>query len=81
MLLIGTTNLDAQQRVIWNIGAIAPSNHPRALDTVRRLLFASAAIPGAFPPTMIEVTLNGATYQEMHVDGAAFTRHFFTPPR
>src|SRR3954449_8983501 len=60
LLLIGTTNLDAQQRVIWNIGAIAASNHPRALDTVRRLLLASAAIPGAFPPTMIEVTLNGA---------------------
>src|SRR3954447_2510203 len=79
LLLIGTTNLDAQQRVIWNIGAIAASNHPRALDTVRRLLLASAAIPGAFPPTMIEVTLNGATYQEMHVDGAAFTQAFLYP--
>jgi len=79
LLLIGTTNLDARQRVIWNIGAIAASNHPRALDTVRRLLLASAAIPGAFPPTMIEVTLNGATYQEMHVDGAAFTQAFLYP--
>ena len=26
LLLIGTTNLDARQRVIWNIGAIAASN-------------------------------------------------------
>src|SRR3954466_5396720 len=81
LLLIGTTNLDAQQRVIWNIGAIAASNHTRALDTVRRLLLASAAIPGAFPPTMIEVTLEGAKYQEMHVDGAAFTQAFLYPPR
>jgi len=79
LLLIGTTNLDARQRVIWNIGAIAASNHPRALDTVRRILLASSAIPGAFPPTMIEVTLNGATYQEMHVDGAAFTQAFLYP--
>ena len=79
LLLIGTTNLDARQRVIWNIGAIAASNHPRALDTVRRLLLASAAIPGAFPPTMVEVTLNGAKYQEMHVDGGAFTQAFLYP--
>src|SRR4051794_29670309 len=79
LLLIGTTNLDARERVIWNIGAIAASNHPRAPDTVRRLLLASAAIPGAFPPSMIEVTLDGAKYQEMHVDGAAFAQVFLYP--
>ena len=56
LLLIGTTDLDAQQPVIWNIGAIAASDHPRALDTIRRVLLASAAIPGAFPPTMFDVT-------------------------
>ena len=33
LLLIATTNLDAQMPVIWNIGAIAGSGHPRALDT------------------------------------------------
>src|SRR4051794_4635052 len=79
LLLIGTTNLDARERVIWNIGAIAASNHPRAPDTIRRLMLASAAIPGAFPPSMIEVTLDGAKYQEMHVDGAAFTQAFLYP--
>src|SRR3954452_24105491 len=79
LLLIGTTNLDARERVIWNIGAIAASNHPRAPDTVHRLLLASAAIPGAFPPSMIEVILDGAKYQEMHVDGAAFTQAFLYP--
>ena len=35
LLLIGASNLDAQMPVIWNIGAIARSGHPRALDTVR----------------------------------------------
>ena len=49
------------------------------IDTVRRILLASAAVPGAFPPTMIEVTLNGAKYQEMHVDGGAFTQAFLNP--
>jgi hypothetical protein len=65
--------------VIWNIGAIAKSGPPRALDTIRRILLASAAIPGAFPPTMFDVTLDGITYQEMHVDGGAFAQAFLYP--
>ena len=79
LLLIGTSDLDAQQPVIWNIGAIAKSGHPRALDTIRRILLASAAIPGAFPPTMFDVTLDGKPYQEMHVDGGAFAQAFLYP--
>ena len=79
LLLIGTSDMDAQVPVAWNIGAIAASGHPNALDLVRRLLLASAAIPGAFPPVMIDVTLDGNTYQEMHVDGGAFTQLFLYP--
>jgi predicted acylesterase/phospholipase RssA len=79
LLLIASSNLDAQQPVIWNIGAIAKSGHPKALDTIRRILLASAAIPGAFPPTMFDVTLNGQAYQEMHVDGGAFAQAFLYP--
>jgi len=79
LLLIGSTDLDAQQPVIWNVGAIAASGHPRALDTIRRLLLASAAIPAAFPPSMIDVTLDGKPYQEMHVDGGAFAQAFLYP--
>jgi predicted acylesterase/phospholipase RssA len=79
LLLIGTSDLDAQTPVIWNIGAIAKSGHPRALDTIRRILLASAAIPGAFPPTLFDVTLDGVAYQEMHVDGGAFAQAFLYP--
>ncbi|MFO0157308.1 MAG: patatin-like phospholipase family protein [Alphaproteobacteria bacterium] len=79
LLLVGTSDMDAQLPVAWNIGAIAASGHPKALDLVRRLLLASAAIPGAFPPVMIDVTLDGKTYQEMHVDGGAFTQLFLYP--
>lgn len=79
LLLIGTTELDAQLGVIWNVGAIAKSGHPRALDTVRHVLLASAAVPGAFPPTMIDVTVDGKTHQEMHVDGGAFAQTFLYP--
>jgi Patatin-like phospholipase len=80
LLLVGSTDLDAQMPVIWNIGAIAASGHPRALDTIRRILLASAAIPGAFPPVMFDVTLDGRPYQEMHVDGGAFAQAFLYPP-
>ena len=80
MLLIGTANLDAQQPVIWNIGAIAKSGHPKAPDTIRRILLASAAVPGAFPPTMFNVMVNGQPFQEMHVDGGAFAQAFLYPP-
>ena len=79
LLLIASTNLDAQQPVIWNIGAIAASDHPKALDLIRRLLLASSAIPGAFPPTMIDVTVDGKPFQEMHVDGGAFAQTFLYP--
>ena len=79
LLLIATTDLDSQQPVIWNIGAIAGSGHPRALETIHRILLASAAIPAAFPPTMFDVTLDGKAYQEMHVDGGAFAQAFLYP--
>ena len=67
--------------MIWNIGAIAASGHPAAPDLVRRILLASAAIPGAFPPVMFDVTLDGERHQEMHVDGGAFAQAFLYPPR
>ena len=79
LLLVASTNIDAQVPVIWNIGAIAKSGHPKAADTIRRVLLASAAIPGAFPPSMIEVTMDGKTYHEMHVDGGAVAQTFLYP--
>ena len=56
LLLIGTTNLESQRPIIWNIGAIAESGHPQALELVREIILASASIPGAFPPVNISVT-------------------------
>jgi predicted acylesterase/phospholipase RssA len=80
VLLIGTTNIDARRPVIWNIGKIAASGSPQALELVRNLLVASAAIPGAFPPMMIDVEVDGTRYQEMHVDGGASAQVFVYPP-
>jgi len=80
ILLIGTTNLDLRRGVIWNIGKIAASGDPGALELVRTILVASAAIPGAFPPVMFDVTVDGQPYQEMHVDGGASAQVFVYPP-
>jgi hypothetical protein len=79
LLLIGTTNLDQGRPVIWNIGAIAESKHPGARDLILKVLLASAAIPGVFPPVMFDVELNGVPHQEMHVDGGAMAQAFLYP--
>lgn len=78
-LLIGTTNMDAGRSVIWNMGAIAASDAPGALDLFHDVLLASASIPVAFPPVMIEVEANGERYDEMHLDGGATTQVFWYP--
>jgi len=80
LLMIGTTNIDAQRPVIWNIGAIAASGRPGALDLVRKILRASSAVPGAFQPVLIDVEVNGRKYQELHVDGGAIAQLFLYPP-
>ena len=69
MLMIATTNLDAQRTMIWNMGAIAASNSPDRLSLFRTVLAASVSIPGVFAPTFIDVVANGEHYSEMHVDG------------
>lgn len=78
-LLIGTTNLDAERPVIWDMGQIAVSGGPEAVALFRKVLLSSAAIPAVFPPGFVKVAANGAVYEEMHVDGGA-TREVFLVP-
>ena len=78
-LFIGTTNLDAGRPVMWNIGAIANSSDPRAPDLIHKVLLASASIPGAFPPVLINVEAEGKVYDELHVDGGTTTQVFLYP--
>ena len=80
LLLVGTTDLDARRGIIWNLTRIAASRDPKALELFRTLMVASAAIPGAFPPSMIDVEVGGRPYQEMHVDGGATAQVFIYPP-
>jgi predicted acylesterase/phospholipase RssA len=72
VLLIGTTNLDANRPVVWNIGEIAASGHPEARRLIHDVIQASSAIPAAFPPVLVPVeTADGRRHDEMHVDGGA----------
>jgi len=80
MLLMATTNLDSRQAVIWNMTKIAASGKPEALKLFHKIMLASAAIPGAFPPAMIDVEAGGKRYHEMHVDGGAMAQVFVYPP-
>ncbi|MBL8548560.1 MAG: patatin-like phospholipase family protein [Hyphomonadaceae bacterium] len=79
MLLVATTNLDREETVIWDMGAIAAQGGLRGRRLFRDVLIASASVPGVFPPVMIEVEDGGQTFAEMHVDGGASTPFFIGP--
>ena len=51
------------------MGEIAASGDPKALDLFRSIMIASAAIPGAFLPVLMDVAVDGRDYQEMPVGG------------
>ena len=61
------------------MGKIATYGGPKALDLFVKILVASTSIPGAFPPMMIDVEVNGKHYQEMHVDGGVVAQVFAYP--
>jgi len=79
ILLIGTTNLDTQRPVLWDMGRIAMSNNREAMTLFRKILLASATLPGVFPPVRIQVRVGGQNYDELHVDGGV-TRQVFIAP-
>jgi predicted acylesterase/phospholipase RssA len=65
--------------VVWNMGAIATYGGDAALNLFRSVLLASSAIPGGFPPVLIDVVANGKQFQEMHVDGGVGGQFFVAP--
>jgi hypothetical protein len=79
LLMIGTASLDEQRPILWNIGPIAASGHPDALELIRKVILASAAIPAAFPPVMIDVEVKGHRYQEVNVDAGVVEQMLLYP--
>lgn len=81
VLQVGTTDLDAGRQAIWNMGEIARSGAPGALELFRKIIVASSSIPGVVSPVMIDVEVNGKRFQEMHVDGGVVSQLFLYPSR
>jgi Patatin-like phospholipase len=80
-LLIMTTDLDSERPVIWYLSAIAASSRPDRRDLFVKILLASSAVPGLFPPVEIPVlAADGKTYDELHVDGGVTAELVFVPP-
>jgi len=77
---VGTTDIEARRPVIWDMGAIATKKTPESVDLFRKVLLASAAIPGFFPPVKIPVEIDGIKYEERHVDGGVTSSLFVRPP-
>src|SRR6202171_695643 len=78
-LYIVTTNLDAQRTAIWDMGRIAASGDPGALELFRNVMAASATVPGVFSPVLIGVEANGRSFAEMHVDGGVTSNVLIVP--
>jgi len=76
-LYVGTTNLDAERLVIWDMGKIASIGGDDGLKLFQKIILASASIPIVFPPVYLNVDVKGKTYDEMHVDGGISKQVFF----
>jgi hypothetical protein len=78
-LFVVTSDIDAERPVVWNMGAIAAHGGAEATKLFCTVLLASAAIPGGFPPVLIDVETNGKHFQEMHADGGLGGQFFLAP--
>ena len=79
ILLVATTNLDAESPVYWDMGAIARQGGEDARRMFIDVLVASSSVPGAFPPVMIPVRDGSGARDEMHVDGGTTVPFFLFP--
>jgi Patatin-like phospholipase len=77
-LFVGTSDLDAERMMVWDMGAIAASGLPNARKLFCQVLLASASIPVAFPPVYFDVEAGGKRYDEMHADGGVLAQIFGT---
>ena len=78
-LFIATFDLDAERQVVWNMGVIATHGGEDGLALFRAVLLASTAVPGAFPPVLIDVEASGKRFAELHVDGGIGGQFFIAP--
>ncbi len=67
-LYVATTNLDAGELTVWDMGRIAKGGRTNTLLHFQKVLRASAAVPGFFEPVYIKPQ-RGVQLRQAHVDG------------
>ena len=80
LLVRGTTDLDNQKPVIWNMGMIVEHGGRTARKLFIQVLVASASIAGIIPLVLKHVKGDGKPYDETQVDGGT-TMPSLTSPR
>lgn len=79
LLLVGTTNIDTGQLVLWNMGKIASYQTPESAALFHKVMLSSAAIPGAFPPSLFDAEIGERDFHELHVDGGLAVQIYLYP--
>ena len=80
-LYLATMNVHTKKLVIWDIGGIASSGRPDALELVRKVMLAATAVPALLPPVEFDIVVDGRHYKELHCDAGPVTQTFvrFSP--
>ena len=76
-LYVGTTDLDAQGFVIWDMGALASIGGPDSVKIFRKIILASCSFPAMLPPVYFQVEAGSRRYDEMHGDGGVVGGVFY----
>ena len=76
-LYVGTSDLDAQGFVIWDMGALASKGGPDAVKMFRKIILASCSFSTMLPPVFFQVEADGRRYDEMHADGGVIGGIFY----
>lgn len=76
-LYVGTTDLDAQGFVIWDMGALASKASLDSLKLFRKIVLASCSFSAMLPPVYFQVEAGGRHYDEMHADGGVVGGLFY----
>ncbi len=79
-LYVGTTNLDTQRFVVWDMGAIASEGTAESRKLFEDVLVASTAVPPLLEPSRIAVAIDGTRHEEMHLEGGVTRSLFWQPP-
>jgi predicted patatin/cPLA2 family phospholipase len=75
-LYVATSNLDAQQMLIWDLGMLAATGTSESKDLIRQILLAAVSIPLAFDPVAIRTVGDDNFLSEAHSDANIFAHYY-----